>query len=245
VFAYGAHTVCDRNNFVLDVKITAGSLHDSVVFDEVYQSVKQKYGKPKRAVLDAGYKTPWICKQLLDDGVEPYMPYKRPMTKKGYFKKYEYAYDEYYDCYICPENQVLEYTTTNREGYREYKSKCSDCATCPSKEKCTQSQNSTKVVTRHIWQEYLEKAEDLRHTSYGQALYATRGQTIERVFADAKEKHGMRYTRMNGLTKIKSQVLMTFACLNLKKLTKLKEKLGLLSSFIVHLFSKKNLSFSI
>ncbi len=30
------------------------------------------------------------------------MPYKRPMTVKGLFKKYEYVYDEYYDCYICP-----------------------------------------------------------------------------------------------------------------------------------------------
>ena len=44
------------------------------------------------------------------------------MTKEGFFKKYEYVYDEYYDCYICPENQILRYSTTNRDGYREYKS---------------------------------------------------------------------------------------------------------------------------
>ena len=38
------------------------------------------------------------------------------MTKDGFFKKYEYVYDEYYDCYICPNNQVLTYRTTNRDG---------------------------------------------------------------------------------------------------------------------------------
>ena len=38
------------------------------------------------------------------------------MTKDGFFKKYEYVYDEYYDCYICPGNQVLTYRTTNRDG---------------------------------------------------------------------------------------------------------------------------------
>ena len=38
------------------------------------------------------------------------------MTKEGFFKKYEYVYDEYYDCYICPNNQVLTYRTTNRDG---------------------------------------------------------------------------------------------------------------------------------
>ena len=43
-------------------------------------------------------------------------PYKRPMTKDGFFHKYEYAYDEYYDCYVCPGNQVLKYSTTNRDG---------------------------------------------------------------------------------------------------------------------------------
>ena len=41
-------------------------------------------------VADAGYKTPAIARQLLKDRIEPLFPYKRPMTKKGFFKKYEY-----------------------------------------------------------------------------------------------------------------------------------------------------------
>ena len=32
------------------------------------------------------------------------MSYKRPMTKQ---QKYDYVYDEYYDCIICPSNEVL------------------------------------------------------------------------------------------------------------------------------------------
>ena len=67
-------------------------------------------------VADAGYKTPAIAKLLIDAGIKPLLPYKRPMTKDGFFKKYEYVYDEYYDCYICPNNQVLTYRTTNRDG---------------------------------------------------------------------------------------------------------------------------------
>ena len=59
-------------------------------------------------VADAGYKTPAIARQLLKDRIEPLFPYKRPMTKEGFFKKYEYVYDEYYDCYICPENQIQD-----------------------------------------------------------------------------------------------------------------------------------------
>ncbi len=44
------------------------------------------------------------------------------MAKKGNIEWYEYVYDEYYDCVICPENQILTYTTTNKDGYQEYKS---------------------------------------------------------------------------------------------------------------------------
>ena len=40
------------------------------------------------------------------------LTYKRPMIKSGFFNKYEYVYDEYNDCYICPNNQGLKYSTT-------------------------------------------------------------------------------------------------------------------------------------
>jgi len=84
--------------------------------------------------MDAGYKTPYICKTLIDDKITPILPYKRPMTKKGYFKKYEYVYDEYFNQYICPNGELLDYKTTNREGYKEYKSNRKDCKDCVEKE---------------------------------------------------------------------------------------------------------------
>ena len=86
--------------------------------------------------------------------METYAPYKRPMTKKGYYKKYEYVYDEGYDCYLCPNNKVLSYSTTNKLGYKEYKSNPKDCENCPLRGRCTSSKNFQKVVTRHVWEEY-------------------------------------------------------------------------------------------
>ena len=40
-------------------------------------------------------------------------------------------------------------------------------------------------------------------------------------FADAKEKHGMRYTKLRGLSKINMEVSLIFSCTNLKKLANL------------------------
>ncbi|WP_435522084.1 transposase, partial [Clostridium neonatale] len=47
-------------------------------------------------------------------------------------------------------------------------------------------------------------------------IYMLRSQTIERVFADAKEKHGMRYTQYRGIKKVKMELNLLFACMNLK-----------------------------
>ncbi len=92
------------------------------------------------------------------------MPYKRPMTGKGLFKKYEYAYVEYYDCYICPNNEILSYSTTDKNGYKQYKSDTKKCKNCPLREQCTKSKNCQKIIIHHIWEEYKEQANKNRYT---------------------------------------------------------------------------------
>jgi len=44
------------------------------------------------------------------------------------------------------------------------------------------------VVTRHIWQTHVKEADHLRHNQDVKPIYAMRKETVERVFADAKEK---------------------------------------------------------
>lgn len=73
----------------------------------------------------------------------------------------------------------------------------------------------------------MERAEDVRHSDKGKEIYKLRKETIERVFADAKVKHGMRYTQFRGLARLKMQALLTFSCMNLKKLASWKRKNGL------------------
>ena len=217
-FAYTAHVACDTKNFILGCEVTPGNVHDSTAFDAVYDKVTEAFPQVETVTVDAGYKTPWICKKVIDDGRSPATPYKRPMSKQGFFYPYEYVYDEYYNCVICPNNQVLRYTTTNKEGYREFKSDPQVCTNCPYLYKCTNSKTSQKVVTKHIWEKYIEQAEDFRHSPSGKLSYGLRSQTIERVFADAKEKYAMRYTLYKGLTRVKNWVTLKFAAMNLKKM---------------------------
>ena len=235
-FAYEAHTACDKNGFVLETVVTPGNVHDSVAFDEVYDKVTENFPQVEAVVADAAYKTPHICKKVFGDGRVLSTAYKRPQTMKNGHEWWKYVYDEFYNCVICPEYQPLKYSTTNRDGYREYKSDPNICAACPTRERCTHSRDCIKTVQRHIWKDYEELADDARYTPAYAQLYKRRKETIERVFADAKEKHAMRYTQYRGLAQVTNWVKLKFAAMNLKKLATWKWR-NLLSSFRFAVFS--------
>ena len=241
-FAYEAHTACDVNGFVLETVVTPGNVHDSVAFDEVYDRVTEAFPEVETIVADSAYKTPRICKKVFDDARILSTAYKRPQTMKGGHEWWKYVYDAYYDCILCPEYQPLRYSTTNRDGYREYKSDPKICTGCPTRQLCTCSRDCVKTVQRHIWKDYEELADDARYTPEYRDLYAKRKETIERVFADAKEKHAMRYTQYRGLAQVTNWVKLKFAAMNLKKLAKWKWRTRISSccSFVFYPIYVKN-----
>ena len=216
-FAYEAHTACDSRGFVLGVEVTAGNVHDSVAWDTLYDNVTHKH-EVQFVTMDAGYKTPWIAKKTLDDGKVPVLPYTRYNGNQDRYKPWEYTYDPVNDTYTCPRGGILRHTTTDRDGKRAYRSTPKECVNCPCKAKCGANEKGQKLYTAHIWQEYLDLVEQIRKTQRAKDIYAQRKETIERVFADAKEKHAMRYTHHRGLAAVTRWVRLKYAAMNLKKL---------------------------
>lgn len=219
-FFYLDHRTVDaKHALITDAHVTPGNVHDSVPYLDRLDRQAERFGFDiKHVGVDAGYCTAAICKGLSDRNIYGAMPYVRPMGKPGMFNKRDFVYDEYYDCYLCPAGQVLDYSTTNREGFHEYKSNSSTCKNCPRLHECTQSQNHIKVITRHVWEEHKEKINDQRLTPKGQRIYKRRKETVERSFADAKELHGHRYARLRGIDKVQEQCLMAACAQNIKKI---------------------------
>lgn len=209
---------CDINGIVLGYSVHPGNENDGKTFPDVFKKIEHL--NVEVVVGDSAYKTPAIAKHLKDRRVKLLSTYTRPKTKDGFFPKYEYVYDETFDCYICPANQILSYSTTNRDGYREYKSNPKVCENCPHLNQCTHSQAHEKVVTRHVWQEAWEEMDENRYTYGIKDLYKYRKETIERIFALAKELHGFRYTQELGKAQMDVEAALTYTCLNLKKLAK-------------------------
>lgn len=132
--------------------------------------------------MDAGYKTPWIAKKVLEDSRIPLMPYTRSNGKKDGFKPWDYEYNEANDQIVCPRGEILRHTTTDRDGRRIYRSTAKKCRNCPCRETCGANEQGQKIVARPVWQEHLDLVEQLRKTERGKDICATRKETIERVF---------------------------------------------------------------
>lgn len=212
--AYVAQVVCDENGYALDCDVVPGNVHDSQSCRPILERVLKEYDVSAVAA-DAGYKTGAIAEFILSYGALFFTAYRRPGGKAGYFKTYEFVYDEHHNQIICPENKLLDYKRTDKQGYKIFQADKKDCSVCLMKHRCTTME--FKQVNLSVFHDILEYVEDLRHSDYGIITYKKRKEKIERLFGDAKEKYGMRYTNLRGRNRVRNHILLTLGCMNLKK----------------------------
>lgn len=249
--AYNTSIISDKRNYILAYDTNPSNMHDSKSFYPTYKKFKEVFGTNKTDYFagDAAYITTHICKTVIEDNIKLCLPYKRPMTKKEYFKKYDYVYDEENDIYICPNEKDLIPVGVDKNGYIKYISYHKECSICPFKNKCCKSKN--KTILRHVWESYKELViNEYRHELAVKEVYQSRSQHVERVFADAKMKHGLRNTLFKGKKRVSSEIGLIFASMNLKKYAKYirdtEEKYSNSSNFIKilkYFIKKRQISF--
>lgn len=219
-FFYLDHrTVDGKFSIITDTHTTPATVHDSIPYLDRLDRQRERFGFDVRAVgLDAGYATAGIAKGLEERNIAGVTGYRRPTHRQGYLYKRQYVYEQDVDAYRCPNGQLLPYATTDRNGYRHYKSDPSQCRNCPLLASCTSNAKQQKTVTRHVWQDARDRTDSHRLTEWGKRIYKRRKETVERSFADAKQLHGHRYARFRGLTAVKAQCLLAAAAQNIKKI---------------------------
>ncbi|MBZ9934363.1 IS1182 family transposase, partial [Mesorhizobium sp. BR1-1-5] len=220
-FFYLDHRTVDAAHAIItDTHAMPANVHDSIVYLSRLDRQVERFGFQVGAVgLDAGYATPGIARGLEERAIRGVTGYRNPSPPKpGMMRKSAFAYERELDGYRCPQGQLLAYATTDRTGYRHYKSDPAICRDCPLLASCTSNANATRLITRHVWQEARERNDVNRLTSWGKAIYRRRKETVERSFADAKQLHGHRYARFKSRTRVACQCLLAAAAQNIKKI---------------------------
>lgn len=233
-FFYLDHRSVDgKHAIITDTHVTPGNINDARPYLQRLDRQCERFKlKPLMAGLDAGYNTAAVCHGLMERGIDGVVGYKRPHSPKGHLKRREFTYEPDKDLYRCPQGHELPYSTTNRNGYREYKSNHKVCKSCPLLNQCTKSRNHQKVVIRHVWEDDRERINQNRLTDWGKRVYERRRETVERSFADAKQLHGHRYARFRGLRRVQGQCLLAAACQNMKKIALLLARLFRLDLYL-------------
>jgi hypothetical protein len=108
-------------------------------------------------LLDSGYMTPYICKELLGAGGFPMIAERKTATREGTLPKELFTYDATRECFVCPKGEVLPYSVTNRQSYQLFQSNASHCAQCPILDACTSNKNKKRAIQRHVWEWCKEK----------------------------------------------------------------------------------------
>lgn len=101
-----------------------------------------------------------------------------------------------------------------------------------------------KVLTRHIYTDAVERANEMRLSPYGKKTYRRRSETVERSFADAKQHHRHRYARLRGLSKVQMQCWLAAAAQNIKQIALVMsylQKMGLKTAQIRQILASKYL----
>lgn len=220
-FFYLDHrTVDGRLGIITDTHAMPANVHDSIVYLGRLDRQRQRFDFNVGAVgLDAGYATSGIAKGLEERGILGVTGYRRPTPPRpGMMPPKVFHYELETDGYRCPQGQLLTYATTDRTGYRHYKSDPAICRTCPLLASCTSNANATRLLIRHVWADARERTDAHRLTPWGKAIYKRRKETVERSFADAKQLHGHRYARFRGLIAVACQCLLAAAAQNIKKI---------------------------
>jgi IS5 family transposase len=220
-FFYLDHrTVDGRCNIITDTYATPANVHDSIPYLGRLDRQRERFGFETQFVgLDAGYATAGIAKGLEDREITGVTGYRRPTPpREGMMGPKAFTYDAQADGYRCLQGQLLPYATTDRTGYRQYKSDPKICKTCPLLASCTSNPKAQRTLTRHVWQEARDRNDAQRLTPYGKAIYKRRKETVERSFADAKQLHGHRYARFRSLIRVKCQCLFAATAQNIKKI---------------------------
>lgn len=204
-FMYLDHrTVDDKCNIIVDCYITKGNVHDSEPFIKRCEYLKKIYGFDiKNYAVDSGYVTLDIKKYFIDNNIFGVFGYRRYGSKESRKEKNKYVYVKEEDIYYDKETgEVLEYHgLIDRLGYKKY-----------------QSMDKTKVMRRHIHEEWNELFRENRLSNKGKELYQRRKEHVERSFADSKQNHGYRYAMYKGVRKNQNYTWLICAAQNMKNI---------------------------
>ena len=216
-FGYALNALVDTPSGVaLDIEATPARFAEEVNAGRVMlgRSADRFDYHPKRVAADKAYGSANFLGFVRDHGAIPHIPViDRTQQTKGKLPRTAFSYDRDTDSFICPTGKPLPHHAFHPPtGVHRYAADARDCETCVLRKKCTTARRRTLVRLDDEDVRDLARAE-VETGLYKRSMRLRRG--VERFFADAKGKHGMRRLHLRGIRGAEEEFLIGAAVMNL------------------------------
>jgi transposase len=218
---YYAHYVVDggKARIILNALVTPFEVTENApMLDLLWRSAFRWKLRPRQVTGDTAYGTTENIAAIERANIRAYVPLTGAGKARAYFSKEEFAYDPEEDLYRCPAGEVLLPRTKNKaRRLTIYKTKVGTCEACKLKPKCTENKTGRQVL-RYFDERYVDRVRTYRGTFPYEKALRKRRVWVEPLFAEAKDRHGMRRFRLRRLEKVNAEALLIAAGQNVKRL---------------------------
>ena len=210
------HFAVDRSRQIITGVLTTGAQQRDAGQLLPLVDLVRGHGILAQAVAaDRGYSAGDVYAGLAERGITAFIPVpENGAEHRGVFGREHFTYDAAGDRYRCPNGTWLAREQAGTHE-RRYRARVEDCAPCPLRALCTNGRVRSLKVSLH--EEHLAAARIRQHTRAGKRAGRDRRILSERMFAEAKDRHGLRRAHGRGLTNMRVQALLTATALNLKR----------------------------
>jgi len=201
----------------------------------------EDYFEDKVFTADTNYHNQSSLEKCRDEKLDAYIPDRKFRTrdrrfatqsryqpKKGKnFVLKDFKYDEAGDCYICPNDRILQLKVKrliqDRNIYRRYMADAKDCSRCPLKSRCIHRKNAKRrtldvpigAQENNFSKAMLEKVDSEK----GRKIYPQRMAIVEPVFANIRSQKRMDRFTLRGKIKVNIQWMLYCMVHNIEKIT--------------------------
>jgi transposase len=217
---YHDHYVVDggRARVILAALVTPADVQDNQVMIDLLDRVQFRHHLHIRhAIGDSKYATGDNLRQLAERGIRASMPVVDYEQATRFFRHKDFVFDRETDTYRCPQGRTLTFRGNNFvTRVRSYAAPTAECATCPARQRCTDSTGGRRL-NRPFDEDYRERLREMEGAAVYQKALRKRQVWVEPLFGEAKDWHGLHRFRLRGLWKVNCEALLVAAGQNLKR----------------------------
>jgi transposase len=222
---YKTHRVVDdAHEIITAVETTTGAVDEASQLMGLIESHEDSTDQAVRTVIaDARYGSVSNLISCQKAGIRAHLKLLGESNKgkgrsAGIYSDEHFSYDPLSNTYRCPADQIMKPRRLHPQRLTwEYVTAKGTCLVCKLRTLCTRSRTG-RTIHRHRDQAWLEKARKIANSKAAKADLKRRQHLMERSFADAANRHGLKRSRWRGLWKQAIQDLLIATVQNLRKL---------------------------